>query len=86
MKSNKSNKKQAIEPTTDTPKKQSCCCGPELPDEQRKAMVAEAAYFRAEKRNFCGCDEQKRLDWLEAETEIEEKLSAQTATETAKSE
>ena len=38
-------------------------------------MIAEAAYYKAEKRQFCGCDEEKLMDWLEAETEINSQLS-----------
>src|ERR671911_622874 len=36
---------------------------------RRKRMIAEAAYFRAEKRNFKGGD--PVTDWIEAEKEIE---------------
>lgn len=35
----------------------------------RRRMIAEAAYFRAEKRNFKGGD--PVTDWIEAEREIE---------------
>ncbi len=41
------------------------------PDEYQH-MVAEAAYYKAEKRGFAAGDEQE--DWLEAEQEIMEKL------------
>lgn len=37
--------------------------------EQRYQMIAEAAYFRAEKRGFVGGD--TALDWVEAEAEID---------------
>jgi Protein of unknown function (DUF2934) len=37
--------------------------------EQRYQMIAEAAYFRAEKRGFVGGDVSQ--DWLEAEAEID---------------
>lgn len=37
--------------------------------EQRYQMIAEAAYFRAEKRGFVGGD--SALDWVEAEAEID---------------
>ncbi|MHB9103168.1 MAG: DUF2934 domain-containing protein [Sulfuricella sp.] len=37
--------------------------------EQRYQMIAEAAYFRAEKRGFVGGD--PALDWLEAAAEID---------------
>ena len=36
--------------------------------ERRRRMIAEAAYFRAEKRNFRG---DPVTDWIEAETEID---------------
>lgn len=40
-------------------------------DEQRRQMVAEAAYFRAEERGF-GVD--PVADWIEAEVEIGERV------------
>ena len=42
---------------------------------QRFRMIAEAAFFRAEKRGFAGGDEAK--DWLEAEVEIDALLQQQ---------
>jgi hypothetical protein len=39
---------------------------------QRRQMIAEAAYFRAEKRGFTGGEE--RRDWLEAEVEVDQRL------------
>ena len=42
---------------------------------QRSQMIAEAAYFRAEKRGFAGGDDAK--DWLEAEAEIDALLQQQ---------
>lgn len=41
---------------------------PRVDGEARRAMVAEAAYFRAEKRGFA--DGGELSDWLEAEREI----------------
>lgn len=38
---------------------------------ERDRMVAEAAYFRAERRGFSGDDAQRQQDWLEAEAEVE---------------
>lgn len=35
--------------------------------EKRHRMIAEAAYYRAERRNFCGGEEESLRDWLEAE-------------------
>jgi hypothetical protein len=43
--------------------------------EQRFAMIAEAAYFIAEKRGFSGGDTE--ADWFRAETEIDKMLTNQ---------
>lgn len=44
-----------------------------VPPEERCNLIAEAAYFRAERRNFQGgCPIQ---DWLEAEREIDQLYS-----------
>lgn len=40
--------------------------------EQRAALIAEAAFFRAEKRGFAPGHEVE--DWLAAEAEVDEKL------------
>ncbi|MDA8328545.1 MAG: DUF2934 domain-containing protein [Betaproteobacteria bacterium] len=40
--------------------------------EQRYRMIAEAAYFRAEKRHFASAD--MAQDWIEAEAEIDRQL------------
>jgi len=40
--------------------------------EQRAALIAEAAYFRAEKRGFRPGHETE--DWLEAEAEVDARL------------
>lgn len=40
--------------------------------EQRQTMIAEAAYFHAEKRGFAPGDE--LLDWLAAEAEVSAQL------------
>lgn len=42
--------------------------------EQRYHMIAEAAYFRAERRGFSGGDPAQ--DWLEAEAEVDRILQA----------
>ncbi len=42
--------------------------------ELRNQMIAHAAYYRAERRGFCGGSELE--DWLEAEAEIDRTLSA----------
>jgi hypothetical protein len=42
--------------------------GPTISAEERERFVAQAAYFRAEKRGFApGCELQ---DWVEAEAEV----------------
>jgi hypothetical protein len=41
-------------------------------DEQRRQMIAEAAYFRAERRGMKGGD--PVADWIEAEAEVDERL------------
>lgn len=43
-----------------------------LTHEQRMKMIAEAAYYLAEKRGFIGGNPEQ--DWLEAESRIEEQL------------
>jgi DNA anti-recombination protein RmuC len=40
--------------------------------DERHQMIAEAAYFRAERRGFCGDD--SLHDWIEAEAEVSERL------------
>lgn len=42
--------------------------------ERRRQMIAEAAYFRAQRRGFAPGAEVE--DWLESEAEIEELLAA----------
>jgi hypothetical protein len=42
-------------------------------NEERHQLIAEAAYFRAERRNFTPGGEME--DWLNAEAEVEMKLS-----------
>jgi hypothetical protein len=42
---------------------------------QRLVMIAEAAYYRAERRGFCGGPEEATRDWLEAEAEIDAVLA-----------
>lgn len=41
--------------------------------EKRQAMIAEAAYYRAEHRGFQGGDTVR--DWLAAESEVAERLN-----------
>ena len=42
--------------------------------ERRRAMISEAAYYLAERRGFCPGGEFE--DWLAAESEIDQALSA----------
>lgn len=42
------------------------------PQVSREHMIAEAAYYRAEKRGFAGGDQMR--DWLDAEAEINQTL------------
>ena len=53
------------------PKKAAAAAGPgaAISREQRQAMVAEAAYFMAERRGFVGGDPEH--DWRHAEAEID---------------
>jgi hypothetical protein len=44
----------------------------EVTSSQRQQMIAEAAYFRAERRGFNGGDPVR--DWCEAEAEIDARL------------
>jgi predicted nucleic acid-binding Zn-ribbon protein len=41
-------------------------------NDQRRQMIAEAAYFRAQRRGFAGGDAVR--DWCEAEAEVEARL------------
>jgi hypothetical protein len=41
-------------------------------DEQVQAMIAEAAYYRAERRGFQGDSQEIISDWLAAESEIQQ--------------
>ena len=43
-----------------------------MSDDQRRQMIAEAAYFRAERRGFSGGDSVG--DWIEGEAEVDERL------------
>ena len=42
----------------------------------RQEMIATAAYYRAEKRGFNGNEADAIQDWLEAEMEVDNELSA----------
>lgn len=43
--------------------------------EERSRLIAEAAYFRAQRRGFDGGEEQALQDWIEAEAEIDRALN-----------
>lgn len=47
--------------------------GPVMTAEQRRALIAESAYLRAERRSFQGGD--PVTDWLESEREVDLLLS-----------
>jgi Protein of unknown function (DUF2934) len=42
-------------------------------DEERRGMIAQAAYFRAERRNFAPGQELK--DWMAAEADVDRELA-----------
>jgi hypothetical protein len=44
----------------------------EIPEDELRAQIAEAAYYRAQKRGFSPGYEQK--DWIEAEAEVMTRL------------
>ncbi|MDT8388803.1 MAG: DUF2934 domain-containing protein [Thiogranum sp.] len=56
---------------------------PAVSDEQRRAMIAEAAYHRAEQRGFSETGTPER-DWLEAEQEVDALVASKSATGKAK--
>ncbi|MDD3762921.1 MAG: DUF2934 domain-containing protein [Pseudomonadota bacterium] len=43
--------------------------------DNRHTMIAEAAYYRAEQRGFCGGADEATADWLDAEAEVDRTLS-----------
>jgi hypothetical protein len=49
---------------------------PTVSEDIRRGMIAEAAYYRALKRNFVGGSEQE--DWLLAEQEVDQQLASRT--------
>jgi hypothetical protein len=48
----------------------------EITEDVRRAMIAEAAYLRAERRGFTGGREKEEEDWLMAEAEVDALLKA----------
>jgi chromosome segregation ATPase len=74
-KSKPNTKKPAVESTAARPAaKRATGNRVTLTPEQRYHMIAEAAYFRAERRGFIGGDPAQ--DWLDAEAEIDRILQA----------
>jgi hypothetical protein len=69
--------KQAT-PTTTAPRRRSAAKRPGLVTaEDRQRFIAEAAYFKAEKRGFT--DGAELADWVEAEAEIDALLDSRGA-------
>lgn len=54
------------------PRKQSVETAAEITAEERQRMIAETAYYRAERRGFYGGDTVH--DWLAAEAEVDARL------------
>jgi hypothetical protein len=52
-----------------------------LSEDERRRMVAEAAYYRAERRGFAAGGEVE--DWLTAEREVNQRLAVHSATQRA---
>jgi len=75
-KSKSANKTQSAPATRSTtePTKTAETSGMQVTPEQRYHMIAEAAYFHAERRGFGGGD--PGLDWREAEAEIDRLLQS----------
>lgn len=48
----------------------------EISADERRGMIAEAAYLRAERRGFSGGPDKEREDWLLAELEVDALLKA----------
>lgn len=65
-KTTKTTKKPASTAAAKAPKKAA-------PKINREGMIAEAAYYRAEKRGFAGGNEMG--DWLDAEVEIDQTMT-----------
>jgi hypothetical protein len=63
-------------PAAARPRRKAVAVGPVVP-ENRMRLIAEAAYYKAEKRAFAGGSELG--DWIEAEAEIDALLNARGA-------
>lgn len=70
-----STSKRAVKTKKPTLSKSKTTTGNFITPEQRFNMIAEAAYFMAEKRGFSGGDPE--TDWLCAESEIDHMLTNQ---------
>lgn len=56
-----------------TPRKARASAAPLIDPQRRRALIAEAAYFRAERRGFAPGHEAE--DWLAAEVEVDTTLT-----------
>ncbi len=62
---------QAAPIAGDEPRSAATAAG--VPDDERRTWIAEAAYYIAERRGFCGGSPED--DWCQAESEIEQMLA-----------
>ena len=60
---------RSASPNTGTEARPAAAAGAEITLEERRRMIAEAAYYRAERRGFATGGELG--DWIEAEAEID---------------
>ena len=68
--------------TTDKPARKSRTnAAPMIDPERRRALIAEAAYFRAERRGFAPGHEAE--DWLAAEAEVDTALTVGVPSQSA---
>jgi len=70
-----STSKRTVKPKKPTLHKSKTTTGNFITPEQRFNMIAEAAYYMAEKRDFSGGD--PASDWICAESEIDQMLTNQ---------
>lgn len=71
----KSHKAKRNTPPRNTPTKPVVSVPSSIPPETRRQMIAEAAYYIAEHRGFCGGNPDS--DWIHAEQEIDRILGLQ---------
>ena len=65
MKTRRTSRKTPDTAITAPPQAGATCCG-----DMRQSMIAEAAYYRAERRGSSGNADDRLNDWLEAEAQI----------------